>query len=291
MPLFGRPDGTLVADAPLLRRFMPFLMQRRNESAVFLEQEVALKETLQFLERRNAGRGRRFTFFHVVLCALIRTLAERPILNRFVVGKRLYQRRDIALSFAVKKRFEDDAPLTTVKVVFSPGDGLEEVARRIDEAIGEGRGEKKTRSEGEMGLVMKLPRSLLAFAMWLQRVADHFNLLPAAMITPDPLYASAFIANLGSVGIEAPFHHLYEYGTVPLFLAIGRIRKGLIAHDDASVDVTELVTLRYTLDERIADGFYCARSLELFKGYLEDPDTLEPAGKGSPVATQGMASA
>ncbi len=273
---FGRGDGTRVRKLPLLRRFMPFLMPGRNESAVYFEQTFRVEGTLAWLARVNSNRqARRMGFFHVVLAAVVRTLVERPQLHRFIVGRRVYQRRKLELSFAVKKSFDDAAPLTTVKVRFEPTDTLNEIPARIDAAIQVGRGREQTASEKEMRFVARLPRALLRLVMWGQRFLDYFGLLPGSMIRSDPLYASAFLANLGSLGIDAPFHHLYEYGTVPIFVAIGRIRQAPVVDANGELAVGQVVTLRYTFDERIADGFYCARSLERFQQLIQNPALLE----------------
>lgn len=280
MPLFSRPDGVPVADASPLRVLMPHLMPGRNGAAVYFEQQLRVEKTLAFLE--TLPEEDRPGFFHVVLCALIRTLAERPMLNRFVVGRRLYQRRNVELSFAVKKQFSDDGALTTVKVTFSGAETLAEVRRLAQSAVEEGRGARPTTSEKEMRLVTMLPRSLLRLVMWAQRALDYFNLLPATMIRSDPLYASAFLANLGSIGLDAPYHHLFEYGTVPIFIAIGRIQPAPVVEQVGCLAVRKVVGVRYTLDERIADGFYCARSLERFRTLVEDPTPLLAPGK--PIA-------
>lgn len=277
MPLIPRPDGELVGDASPLRVLMPHLMPSRNGAAVWFEQQIVIEETLAFLE--SLPGAERPGFFHVVLCALVRTLAERPMLNRFVVGRRLYQRRGIELSFAVKKRFADDGALTTVKVPFTGAERLDEVRALASAAVGEGRGDRPTTSEKEMKVVTLLPRSVLRFVMWAQRALDYFNLLPAPMLRSDPLYASAFLANLGSIGLDAPYHHLFEYGTVPLFISIGRIQLAPVVDPDGSLAVRKVVAFRYTLDERIADGFYCARSLERFRELVQNPATLLESGK------------
>ena len=268
MPLFPRFDGTVVR-AGTLRRFMPFLMIGRNESAVYFAQRVDVGPSLAWL-KEHEGEG--YTFFHVVLAAMVRTLVARPAMNRFVVGRTLYQRKSLSMGFAVKKTFADDAKLTTVKIEFEPDDGIADVKRRIDEAIGEGRGEADTTSEKEMNVVAALPGPLIRLLMWAQRLLDGWNLLPSAMIKPDPLYSSVFLANLGSIGLEAPFHHLYEYGTTPLFAVIGKIHKEQWIDDDGSIDVRDTAIIRWTFDERICDGLYCATSLDLMKGFMAEPD-------------------
>lgn len=267
MPLLPRYDGTVVR-AGTLRRFMPFLMKGRNESAVYFAQRVDVGPTLAWLKSPD-GAG--YTFFHVVLAAILRTLVDRPAMNRFVVGRTLYQREGLSMGFAVKKRFADDGKLTTVKIDFEPGDGIADVKRRIDEAIGEGRGEAETTSGKEMNVVARLPGPLISLLMWVQGLLDGWNLLPSAMIKPDPLYSSVFLANLGSIGLEAPFHHLYEYGTTPLFAVIGKIHKEQWIDDEGRVDVRDTVLIRWTFDERICDGLYCARSLDQMVRYLAEP--------------------
>lgn len=284
MVLFSRSDGDPVEGLSLLRRSLPFVMPGRNESAVYYEQEVDVTGTLKFVEKANQGReGNPLTFFHVFLAGGVRTLALRPRLNRFVAGHTVYQRKRIEISFAVKKAFTDRAALTTVKIPFEHQDTLEDVAGRVDRAIGVGRAQKLTSSEKEMKLAAYLPTPMLAGLLRLQRVLDRHNLLPGPMIENDPLYASLFVANVGSIGLEAPFHHLYEYGTVSLFAALGCIRK-VERGSGRGRKQREVVTIRYSFDERIADGFYCARSLELFKEFVENPAPLQkPPDEGEVV--------
>lgn len=286
MPLIGRSDGTYVRDAPVLRRVMPHLMPTRAGATIYFDQRLDVSRTLRFLEERNAGRdaSERITLFHVVLTAIVRTIGARPQMNRFVVGRRLYQRHDISLSFVVKKRMADDAPMTTVKVVFDPNDTLEGVVARVRGAVKEGRSDRPNASEKEMSIVTRLPRSGLRALVWLQRVLDYFNLLPYSLTKNDPLYASMFLANLGSVGLEAAYHHLYEYGTIPLFGVVGRVEKAPWVDERGDLVVRDVLPMRYTFDERIADGFYCARSLELFKKWVEDPVVLTeaPVTDGAP---------
>ncbi len=274
--LFSRPDGERVRDLPLLRRFIPFIMRTRNESVVYLDQQIDVEATLAWLDRVNEGRDgdRKLSFYTVVLAALVHTLTERPRLNRFVSGGRIWQRRGISISFAVKKAMADKATMTTVKVEFQPGDDIEAVADRVRAAIGVGRGRDKTGSEKEMVFFGAMPGPLLRLVMLLQRWADAWNLLPGAMIKPDPMYASVFVANLGSVGLSAPFHHLYEYGNIPIFLTIGKIHKAPVVREDDTLGVARVVDCKYSFDERIADGFYCARSLEQFAARVGNAEAL-----------------
>jgi hypothetical protein len=275
MPWFSRADGDAIPALPSLRRVMPHLMPGRNEAAVFLDQRLRVERTLAWIDEQNRALAPedRVNFFHVVLCALARVLHERPQLNRFIVGRRVYQRREVAISFAVKRTFDDDGGLATVRVTFGPRDSPQDVARKARAAVSEGRSDRPSAAQKEMDLASHLPGAVIRALLWLQRALDARNLLPAALTRQDPLYASLFAANLGSIGLDAPFHHLYEYGTVPIFAALGRIAPEPVV-DDGQLAVGQVAHLRYTLDERIADGFYCARSLELVRQWIEDPDAL-----------------
>ncbi|HTD26297.1 MAG TPA: hypothetical protein VK649_04950, partial [Candidatus Elarobacter sp.] len=225
MPLFSRPDATPVPSVHPVRRIMPFLMPSRNGAFVLFEQEVAAEPARQALERLNTGRSpeRAITLFHLVLRAIGLALAEFPRLNRFVAGSRLYQRRGIWLAFSAKQRLERDAPIFTKKISFDPGEPLAAMVDRIHAAVGEGRSGRASATDREINLFLRLPAPVLRLGVRLVRRLDAWGLLPASFSADDPLYASAFVANLGSVGLDAAYHHLFEYGTIPIFVTIGRL--------------------------------------------------------------------
>lgn len=297
--LWDRPDGVRVRDASVLRLFMPYLLRTRNESFVLFEQELDLTRTLRYLDEVNApaspsdaaasgggGGGEPVHLFHVLLAAMTRVFGERPQLNRFVAGGKLYQRRHIELSFAIKKQRSDSGALTTTKLRFVPTETPRQIAARVHAAVGRGRSGKPSRADQETALVMRLPGPLLRLLLWLQRGLDAWNLLPAALIDPDPLYCSIFLANLGSIGLPSAYHHLFEYGACSFFAVIGRVQKRRMLDESTpdggtpTVIERETLSIKYTFDERITDGWYCARSLEMLQRYVEDPWQLEaPPGR------------
>ncbi len=263
-----RSDATLVRGTPAVRRFMPFISPARNHSLVYFSQEVDVEAALEFVERQNRERPdeRRLTLFHLILRALTRVLHERPRLNRFVAGGRLWQREGIWLTFSAKTRFDDDAPLVTVKLRLDPHASLDAMIEQIQAALERRRSDHKEPSDREIDWLLRLPPPLVRLAVRLGRALDALGLLPARMIESDPLYASAFLANLGSVGLDAGYHHLWEYGNIPIFCVIGRIRE-----DGAG---RRRVVLKYSYDERVEDGLYCARGLERLRELLEKPTEL-----------------
>lgn len=274
MPLFRRSDGKLIRDLSMVRRMIPYLMKGRNESVVYYEQNLDLTRTLPFIERWNAKHEQKLTLFHLLLAALGKALLARPGLNRFVSGGRTYQRSGAQVSFAAKKRFADEAPLVTIKLAMHEGEPLGETVRRIYESVGEGRSDKERAVDKEVRWILHLPSFMVRLLVWLFVRLDRCNLAPASMIRTDPMYASLFCANLGSVGIDKAWHHLYEYGTVSLFAVLGVVRKDVVVVD-GKLEVHDLVRVRYSFDERINDGFYCAASLGIVRDYVEEPERFE----------------
>jgi len=278
MPLFPRPDATAVASVHPVRRIMPFLIPTKNGGFVLFEQQVPVAAARAFLAKVNADRPpeRAVTLFHLVLRAIGLALTEFPRLNRFIAGSRLYERRGIWLSFSGKQRMERDAPLYTSKLLFDPNEPLDAMVDRIGALVGEGRSGRESATDREIKAFLRLPGPVLRAGVRIVRRLDAWGLLPGSFSKGDPLYASVFIANLGSVGLDAAYHHLYEYGTIPIFVTIGRLHRVPFVQPDGSVTSREVVALRYTYDERVEDGFYAARALERLQALLEHPDALRP---------------
>jgi hypothetical protein len=256
-----RPDGVLLTRLPGFRKMFPFLMRTRTEAYIHYEQRIRVAKALALLERLNEGRtGPKYTLFHVVLAAAVRIFALRPDAHRFVAGRRIYQRRHIELSFVTKRQMTDTAGETNVKLRFEPTDTLPQVAQRVWDAV---------------SVVTSL-----VMAGW--RFLDHHNLLPASAIQGDSLYCSAYLANLGSIGLDAVQHHLFEWGTCPFFVVIGRIRKEAVLTDSGESVIEDVATSSYTLDERITDGVSYARIIGRLVQMIENPEELLAAPESLP---------
>jgi hypothetical protein len=268
----GRSDGTLITNIGPLRRMLPSLMPRRNDCVVYYEQQLDLAKTLPWLEAREP----RLTLYELMIAGLVRVWSERPQLNRFTAGGKLYQRNEIKFSISVKKSMDENAPLTSINAVFDPEDTIDDTRRKVEALIERGKDRRsETESEKEMRFVTKLPIFLIRWLVRLQRTVDWFGLLPRFMTQNDPLYSSAYVVNLGSVGLDAAYHHLYEYGNIPFFIVIGRVKRGPVVTKSGELEVHDLVNIRYTFDERITDGFYTSTALERFREYIENPELLD----------------
>jgi pyruvate/2-oxoglutarate dehydrogenase complex dihydrolipoamide acyltransferase (E2) component len=271
MPLFQRPDGDPVTDESDVRRMMPYLMRGRNESAVYHEQNCDITKARAWLRIYNQKHEQAATLFHLMLFAIARGFHKRPGINRFVNGRRLYQRKHVELSFAAKKSMSDEAPLVTVKVRFGKDDSFTTILKRVVKAIEEGRGPTQSITDKQLVLAMSLPSPVLSLTMTLLRWLDRINLLPRAMIDSDPMFCTAFIANLGSVGLDNSYHHLYEYGNASLFAVIGAPKRQHVLDRRGNVEARDMIQIRWTFDERINDGMYAGLAMREVQKVVEDP--------------------
>ena len=284
MPLFRRHDGDLVRGETPMRRVMPYLMRGRNESIVYNDAVYQIERTREWLKAYNRTHREHATLFHLLSYAAAQTLHARPALNRFVAGNRVYQRRGVQVSFVVKKDMQDDGPSTTVKVSAPPGETFAAYAGRLAAVVHEAQ-ETDRYVDKETGVIMMLPgfmvRGLVATARWL----DHWHLYPRFMTESDPMYASVFLANLGSVGVSDVYHHLFEYGTVSIFGAVSAPARMPFVEGDAVVPRAGL-RVRWSFDERIHDAFYCAKSLEQVRTIVESPAQYLGDAAGDPALSR-----
>jgi hypothetical protein len=272
----SRSDADLVPDVHPVRRIMPFVMPSRTESAVLCREQVLAGPAQEFLARMNARRPaeRPASLFHMVLRALALCIHDRPRVNRFVAGGRYWQRRGVWLSFSGKRGMSDDAAIYTAKRLFPKEESFEEMVDSLWDTQLAGRSGKETNTDREISLLLKMPPLVLRQVVRIGRWLNERNLFPKTMIDSDPLFATAFVANLGSVGIDACYHHNYDYGTIPVFLTIGRLKKIPIVNAQDQIVAAEVFELKYTYDERTEDGFYVARGLDLIRHRLENPEEL-----------------
>jgi hypothetical protein len=267
--MFGRrSDGDVVRNLPKIRRFIPFVSPGRNASAFYYSHEIEVDAALRFLEVQNRDRepGREITLFQLYLRSVALGLQGNPEINRFVSGGRVYQRRGTWLTFTATREFKKGSHLVTIKREFPQGEALPAMVDRVLDSLVRRRGSERTQSDKEMDLALLLPPFLIRGVMWLLRKADDLGLLPRSMINDDPMFASLFIANLGSLGMETGFHHLWEYGTCSGFCVMGRIR--------TRPDGSRYMVCSYTWDERVADGLATSFALAEFKERVENPEKL-----------------
>ena len=270
--LWRRPDGDLVRDVPANKAIMPYLMRGRNESAFYFEQKIALRHTDRYVREFNqAHPDTPITIQHLVMWTITQVLEQFPTMNRFVVGGRLYQRRGIWFTYAAKQSLKGKSPLLVLKRRFEPDEPFVDMVRGMQEQLREDRyGGGISPSDADAALILKFPGLIRRLILAVGRFGDAFGLLPASMIERDPMYASVFFANLASLGLDAGYHHLYEYGSIGIFGAIGRPTTDA-GSPTSGPDRRRTMTLKWTFDERVEDGLLAGYALKRARQILEDP--------------------
>ena len=265
----SRSDGELIRLHPY-RRIMLYIMPTRNESAVYFDAYVDARRLLPYVKQARERFDADITHCAVAACAI--GLASTPSMNRFTIGRRMYQRRGRWVSFAMKRKHQDrKAKLATVKIEAREGETFRELCERINGDIRLNRSGKKTAADKEFQLFDALPRPVMEPATRIINWMNYNNLLPAFFIKDDPLHTSMFVANLGSLDMDPGYHHLYEYGTCPLFLMVGRLHDRPVVVD-GEVQIIPSLHLRFTYDERIDDGLNARFGIESVVRVLNEPD-------------------
>jgi hypothetical protein len=266
-----RTDASPARDVPGYRRFMPALMPRRSDGAVFFDQQVRVERAERFLAGVRADHADIHpTIFHVVLWALTRTIDRHPHLNRFVAGGRVWQRDGIWISYTAKTELSEAGTLIEIKHRFDPALPFPDLVRQTQAAVTTARAGARGLADRELDAFLHLPPILRRGVVRVAATANAVGLLPRTFVEGDPFFASAFVTNLGSVGLDAAFHHLYEYGTIPLFCAVGRIHEAPVV-EDGQVVAGRVASLKFSYDERTEDGFYAGLALDDFRRLVEDP--------------------
>ena len=269
-----RYDGHRVELAQSFNGIFPYLMRGRNESIVYFPMTFDMENLLAYLDARK-GTDQAVTLFEAMMLALIKVLRARPALNRYIIGRRVYQREDIVLSFVAKREMSDEGEETNVLVTITPTDDRATILAKLRGEIRHAKQGDAKKDDQTIAAFLKLPRWALRAAVGALSLVDFYHDTPGFLRGMDPLRCTAYVANLGSVGANAPYHHLFEWGTCSIFIAIGRVGPAVVVGDDNQPVVRQTVRWRISLDERITDGYYDARSLDLIEEFFTHPEMLE----------------
>ena len=272
-----RKDGVWLKDIPAMNRIMPSLMPNRADNEAHISVDIDLAPINAYLAKLNEGRTEdKYTFFHIVSAAIGKAFILRPKMNRFIVGSKLYQRKDVTVAFTVKKRFDDHAEEALAFFTYDPKETLESYHEKIMKVIHATKSyEEKDTSTGAMDIVTKLPQfminGIVKSVLWL----DKHGWAPEFLIGSDPNHAAIFLSNLGSIGLPGGYHHLVNWGTNSCFVVVGKKKVKKVYEEQGNGTVQQVLPLGITLDERIADGYYYSGTVALVKELLAHPELLE----------------
>jgi hypothetical protein len=275
-----RYDGRKLRAIDPFYKIIPYIMPGRVDSQNCFEDKIPLDAIEIYLKRKRKAGIRNISFFHIVIAALVRILSQKPALNRFIAGQKIYARNEILISFVLKKEMREDCPETTVKLKFLPTDTLFDVVDKVNKALKENRGIQSQNDTDQIArFVMMCPGFLVKFIVWLLKKMDYFGVMPKFIYEVSPFHTSIFITDLGSLGIQPVYHHLYEFGTTSLFIAFGAKQRERVTDGEGNIKVKKCISLKIVSDERIVDGYYYASAFKYFRSLLNNPEKLEAPPK------------
>ncbi len=274
---FGdRKDGRLLRSLPAFSKFMPYIMPTRNDGCNQYEESFEISTVDRRLRQLRVNGYKGIGILHFLIAAYIRGLSMLPGVNRFVAGRRIYARNSIEVVLTVKRSLSIDATETTIKVKFEPTDTIFDVYRKMSEKIDEIKADNGNNNTEDVAEVLtKAPRFLLRFAILVLRIMDYFGWLPEALTDASPFHGSMIITDMGSLRIGPIYHHLYNFGTLPVFIAFGAKRHAYELDRHGQMVDRKYVDLKLVLDERTVDGHYYAQFLQAYRYIFQHPEILE----------------
>jgi hypothetical protein len=271
-----RREGRLLRSLDPYAKLMPFIMKTRSDSCNYLEDTVDITELEKYLRAKSKDGHRGLGLLHFLIAAYVRTASQYPAINRFVSGQRLYARDDIEFVIVIKRDLKIDSTETVLKIHFDPADTIYDVYKKFNAEIKRVVDEQEdTSTDNVANLISKLPRILLKIVVRSLELLDYFGKMPKAILQASPFHGSVIFTDVGSIGLPAIYHHLYNFGNLPLFISFGAKRRVNVIKDDGTVDKRRHVDLKFVLDERICDGFYFSQAYRYFKSVIRDPESLE----------------
>lgn len=271
-----RKDGALIRDLDGMHFIVPIIYPNRCDNEAFISERIDLTHTREWLSQKNGSNpAMAYKLFQVVVAATLKVILLRPKMNRFIANKNFYQRKGLSASFVVKKQFKDEAHEGLAFVHAREDMTIEDIRKDIYRQITDVRSGKGDASSDAMDMFNKMPRFLSKFIIFVITRLDVHGHVPQSLIDTDPYYSSAVLSNLGSIGVKSAYHHLTNWGTNSVFVAVGEAKNRPFYKDDGSVEMRYSLDLGLTIDERLADGYYYSKTIKMLKHLIENPELLE----------------
>ena len=278
-PTWGdRNDGRRIRTLSPMAQITMYFQWERNICSNLFSEAFEISHVERYIRQKRKEGLKDFGLTHVLLAAYVRGLCKYPQLNRFISGQKVYSRgEDIQYCMVIKKEMTIDSPDTSIKVHLNRKDTAADVYEKLNAAVAD---VKKTQEldsslDGLIDVLNLIPGVLLKFTVWLLKFLDYFGLLPKWLVELSPFHGSLFFTSMGSLGIPPIYHHLYDFGNLPVFGAFGCKRRALEVEEDGTVVQRKYLDVKFVLDERIVDGYYYAAFFKHYRAILRHPEILD----------------
>lgn len=271
---FDRSDGWKITKIDPMMRLSPYFMRTRLDSQNLFEQTINLDRMEEFI-RSHKEQLPNLSILHIITATMVRVISQRPLLNRFVVWNKQFARNSVKIALVFKQSLTDDGKEGIFIADFEPEDTLKEISAKMDKLIQDNKVSIDNNETDKLANIINLlPDFALRSLVWLFYQLDKVGMLPPSLLKASPFHSSAFITHVGTLGIPPVYHHLYEFGTTSMFLAIGKKEFEYSMDENEKMQKDRTIGLKFTLDERVCDGYYYAKSMREFSKYLHNPELL-----------------
>lgn len=271
---FDRADGWKITKIDPMMRLSPYFMRTRLDSQNLFEQTINLDRMEEFI-RSHKEQLPNLSILHIITATMVRVISQRPLLNRFVVWNKQFARNSVKIALVFKQSLTDDGKEGIFIGDFEPEDTLIEISAKMEKLIQDNKVNIENNETDKLANIINLlPDFALRSLVWLFYQLDKVGMLPPSLLKASPFHSSAFITHVGTLGIPPVYHHLYEFGTTSMFLAIGKKEFEYSMDENEKMQKDRTIGLKFTLDERVCDGYYYAKSMREFSKYLHNPELL-----------------
>ncbi|MDO4742819.1 MAG: hypothetical protein Q4B04_02135 [bacterium] len=273
---FGdRKDGRRVRGCAPMDFLAPYIMVERNDASNLFCDSFDTRAVDTYINEKRKEGLKHFGLTHVLLASYVRAVSQRPAINRFISGQKIFARNRIEVNMIVKKNMAINEPETLIKVIFEPTDTAYDVYEKFNAAYKESFAVEENSFDNTAKILNRIPGLIKKNMMWFLKTLDYFGWLPTGLTDVSPFHGSLFITSMGSLGIPPVFHHLYRFGNVPIFMAFGARKSVNELGEDGKIIKKKYLQYTVVTDERICDGFYYASAFKILKRLLKNPRQLD----------------
>lgn len=268
-------EGRRIRSMSAMSVFIPFIMKKRNDACNFFTDEFDIERAEEYIYEKRRQGLKSFGLMHLIVAAYVRIIADKPGINRFIRGQRVMSRNNIEIMLTIKRKMALNSEDTVVKFFPERDYTAEQVYNEMVATIKEATSNTDTDFDKTAAAFTKIPRFVLRSVMNLLHFFDYYGLLPRFLTKVSPFHGSMFITSMGSLGIKPIYHHLYNFGNVPVFISFGKTRREIESTEDGGIVIKKYLDMSFVCDERICDGYYYASVLKSLKYYIANPELLD----------------
>ena len=270
---FGdRRDGTRLKSSGFEKIWFS-LKNKRSENEVHILKEIDVTELKKYYDKIKKDNDK-ITYFHLFSTAVAKIIYNNSKLNRFVINGNCYMRNEVTLSYVAKTAFTDDAGELFTVMRVSDDDTLCSISDKIFGDVKKIRNNQGSNTDDFMDSLKMLPKFLVKIVTWIVKILDNHDLLPKSLTDGSVYHSTVLLSNLGSIHCDGIYHNLTNFGTNSIVVTIGEIKES-VRVINGEIKKRYVCSFGITLDERIADGVYFAKCVNMLEYISNNPLLLE----------------